>query len=196
MAARTRKPKSMGPNGSDHFQTPPEALEPLLPYLPKTWAVWEPACGKGNLVRAFAGHGYRVFASDRHIVHPEGYREGVVWYGERDFLTWQPQTFGWDCLITNPPYSIKAKFLERAYALGKPWAFLLPISALCPQRNQEFLRRAGVQILIPRKRIDFETPTQKKDGKSWFDTVWFCSGLNLPRDLCYEEPLQLTLGVG
>ena len=26
-------------NGSDEFQTPPEALEPLMPYLPPDWTL-------------------------------------------------------------------------------------------------------------------------------------------------------------
>ena len=35
----------------DDFQTPPYALDPLLPFLKRDWVVWECACGKGNLVR-------------------------------------------------------------------------------------------------------------------------------------------------
>ncbi len=38
--------------GSDDFQTPPEALVPLLPYLPAGWTIWECACGKGYLAEA------------------------------------------------------------------------------------------------------------------------------------------------
>ena len=35
------------------FQTPPEAIKPLLPYLKKDWLIWECACGKGNIVKDF-----------------------------------------------------------------------------------------------------------------------------------------------
>src|SRR6516165_6846352 len=94
-------------NGSDDYQTPPEALLPLLPYLRRDWTIWECACGKGYLVNALRQTGFRVIATDK--------KDG------RDFLTWQPED--WDCNVTNPPFSLKTEFLARAYELGKPFAF-------------------------------------------------------------------------
>lgn len=72
----------------DDFQTPPCALEPLLPYLKKEWVIWECAEGRGNLTAALRVAGYEVFGSD-------------VLSGQ-DFLHWQPDRF--DCIVTNPPY--------------------------------------------------------------------------------------------
>ena len=33
----------------DQCQTPTYAVEPLLPYIPKEWLVWESAAGEGNI---------------------------------------------------------------------------------------------------------------------------------------------------
>ena len=35
-----------------------------------------------------------------------------------------------DMIITNPPYSLKDKFIEKCYEYGKPFALLLPLTAL------------------------------------------------------------------
>lgn len=48
-------------------------------------------------------------------------------YGN-DFLKFEPTDY--DIIITNPPYSLKNKFLERAFSLKKPFLFLLPITTL------------------------------------------------------------------
>ncbi len=95
----------------DDFQTPPYALKPLLPYIPKEWMVWEPACGHGYLVDELERLGYRVLATELHA-------EPSV-----DFLI--DLAMGWDVIITNPPYSIKQQFLARCYELNKPFALLL-----------------------------------------------------------------------
>jgi hypothetical protein len=70
MSSTSKKPKLLEAGHPDNFQTPGSAIECLLPYLPKEWLIWEPACGKGNLVRAFEEQGYKVYGSD--IAEPHG----------------------------------------------------------------------------------------------------------------------------
>lgn len=151
---------------ADDFQTPEQALEVLYPFLNKEWIIWECAEGRGNLTRAFTGKGWSVCGSD-------------ILLG-KDFLSWQPNQF--DVVITNPPYSLKEKFLERCYSLGKPFALLMPLTALESEKRQKMFREHGIQLIIPNKRYNFETPSGKGGG-SWFATAWFTFGLNLPKDL-------------
>src|SRR4030042_7036229 len=102
---------------SNDFQTPARALKPLLPFLKKDWLIWECACGKGNLVNGLKEEGFNVIGTDLYYD-----------YGNepfRNFLDDTPSKM-FDCIITNPPFSLKDKFLERAYELEKPFAFLLP----------------------------------------------------------------------
>lgn len=76
----------------------------------------------------------------------------------------------------------KEKFLERCYELGKPFALLMPLTALESKKRQTLFRKHGIQLIIPDKRINFETPSGKGSG-AWFLTAWFCYGLNLPKDI-------------
>ncbi|HNQ22443.1 MAG TPA: tRNA (adenine-N(6)-)-methyltransferase [Phycisphaerae bacterium] len=147
----------------DDFQTPPEALVPLLPYLPQKWKIWEPAAGKGYLVKALRARGFKVIASD--------IRDGV------DFLSYQP-SMKYDMILTNPPYSLKDEFIARVYELGKPFALLLPLYGLESAKRQRYWRQ-GVDILVFDRRINYETPSMKSKSSSDFVSCWFCCGLNI-----------------
>jgi excisionase family DNA binding protein len=160
----------MSKKGSDDFQTPPEAVPPLSPYLPLDWTIWECACGKGYLAEALRQAGRKVIATD--------IKNGL------DFLKWQPSD--WHCAVTNPPFSLKFEFLERAYALGKPFAFLLPLTALESQPRQGLFRDNGIQIMLLDQRIHFETPHQQR-SQPWFAVAWFCWKLNLPEQLTFAS---------
>lgn len=54
------------------------------------------------------------------------YDKQAIW-GIQDFLT---RDYEFDYLISNPPYSIKDKIIERCIDLGKPSVLLLPIDTL------------------------------------------------------------------
>jgi len=164
---------------ADDFQTPKEALYSLIPYLKKDWIIWECSCGNGNLVKTLKELKYEVIGTDIITGH--------------DFLTWQPKKY--DCIITNPPYSIKQKFLQRCYKLKKPFALLLPLTTFETQKRQSFFKQHGIQVIFFDKRINFETPDGDGPG-AWFATAWFTNWLNLPKDLNFvklEHPNQKTL---
>lgn len=164
----------------DDFQIPPEALNPLLPYLKKEWVIWECACSKGNLSNRLKILGYNVIATDILI--------------GQDFLTYEPENY--DCIVTNPPYSLKDQFLERAYFLGKPFAFLLPITTLEGKRRQALFVQNGLEIILFNKRINFETPNGH-GSSSWFATAWFTNGLKIGRQISWADlssvPRELDL---
>jgi hypothetical protein len=169
MPKRSHIPQKQG--SPDDFQTPPKAVIPLLPYLPKNWRIWECAAGKGNLVRALESQGYQTHGSD-------------ILTGT-DFLT-SPPPDPFDCIVTNPPYSLKDGFLDRTYSYGKPFALLMPLTALEGERKHQLYREHGIQLIIPNQRINFETPYGSDMG-SWFTTAWFSWKLSLPRDLVFFD---------
>jgi hypothetical protein len=35
-----------------------------------------------------------------------------------------------DCIVSNPPFTLKDKILKKLYEIGKPFAVLLPIQSL------------------------------------------------------------------
>ena len=164
-------------NGSpDDFQTPPEALEPLIPYLNKDWTIWECAVGKGNLFKALKDKGFEVLGSDINSEEPYSI----------DFLKEKNLVWEMDCIVTNPPFSLKQEFLERCYELQKPFALLLPLTTFETAKRQNLFKKYGLQIIFFDKRINFETPSGKGSG-SWFATAWFCWGLNLPKDMMFVK---------
>jgi len=163
-------PKIMNKNGADDFQTPPSALNALLPYLDKEKVIWECASGKGNLVKALIEKGYVVFDSD------------IKQNPELNFLTFNISSA--EIIVTNPPFSLKNQFIERCYELGKPFALLLPLAALETAKRQAQWRK-GLQLIVLKNRLHFETPNNKKSN-CWFASAWFTHGLNLPSDLNFE----------
>ncbi len=162
-----KKLKIQSSGRPDNFQTPKEALNILIPYINKEYLIWEAAWGKGNLYRFLKEEGYKVIGSDKEL----------------DFLT---NYLECDCIITNPPYSIKDKFLERCYQINKPFALLMPLTALEGKKRGGLYRKYGIELIIPNKRINFETPSGQGSG-SWFATAWFCYKFNLPKQLNFVE---------
>lgn len=160
--------------GLDDFQTPGAAILPLLAHIPRNAKIWECAAGSGNLVKAFEQNGYEVLGTD--------IKTGT------DFRMWEPERF--DCIITNPPYSLKDEFLLRAYMLNKPFAFLLPITSLEGKNRQSLFERYGLELMIFDKRITFECPPgveTMENPRSWFQVAWFTYGLNLPNQLNFVK---------
>ena len=157
--------------GSDLIQTPPEAIRPLLVYIPKDWVIWECASGDGNLVKEMRTQGYDAFGTD-------------ILTGT-DFLVDRADPGAYDCIITNPPFSRKDAFLRRCYEIGKPFALLLPLTALGSQKRQKLFREHGIQIIMLGKRVHFDTGSGKKS--CWFESAWFCWGLDLPNQIVFEE---------
>ena len=152
-----------GPN--DEFYTPQIAVEMILPFIPKNITrIWEcTAIKESEIARVLRENGYSVITT--HI--KDGY----------DYLKFEPVDY--DMTITNPPFSLKDKFLQRAFDLKKPFMFLLPTTALEGLKRGKMFRENRIQLLVPDRRFNF---SEKKNGV-WFHTSWFTYGLNLPNDL-------------
>jgi hypothetical protein len=93
-----------------------------------------------------------------------------------DFLSDAPPDY--DIVVTNPPFSLADKFLQRANYLNKPWCMLLPITKLGARQCRKWLH--GVEIIFPSRRIDF---TGKK--APWFYSAWYTMGLNIGTQLVF-----------
>ena len=151
----------------DDLYTPVEAVTPLLGYLPEVMdheiTAWE-CCdsGSSNITNVLKEHGYKVLSTD--------IKTGF------DFLN---ETMSEDVLatidfiITNPPYSLKDEFIRKCYEYQKPFALLLPLTALEGIERGKMFNEYGISVVVLDKRIDF---TGKKS--CWFNTSWFV--WNLP----------------
>ena len=152
---------------NDEFYTPESAILPLLKYLPKNIKIWE--CtdfGQSEITRILREKGYQVISTHKRIF---------------DFLTDKPD-FDFDMIITNPPYSLKDQFIEKCYQYNKPFALLLPITALEGIKRGGLYRTYGLQLIVLDRRINY----MKEKKSNWFNTSWFCWKL-LQKDLNFER---------
>lgn len=135
----------------DEFFTPESAVYPLLKHIPShVKTIWECTdAGRSKITKVLKENGYQVVSTCF------------------DFLSCEPD-FDFDMIVTNPPYSLKDQFLERCYHYGKPFALLLPITALEGKKRQALYKKHGINVLLLDKRVEF---TDK--GRAWFAVAWF-----------------------
>jgi len=155
----------------DRCQTPPYALDPLIPFLLHDARIWESCEGEGYIKKELSQRGYDVIGSD--LLHGQ------------DYFKYQPDT--WSLQVTNPPYSIKYDWLARAYQLGKPFALLMPIDVLGSARAQRMFKNKGIEIILLDKRIGFKMPQQGWGGSPHFNTAWYTWGLEIGAPLSYGK---------
>ena len=162
MGKREKKSNSGTPQ-KDICQTPAYALDPIFPYL--SGNIWECACGEGYLADGLSKR-FSVWRTD--II--SGY----------DFLEYD--AYWCDIIVTNPPFSLKYKFLKRCYELGKPFALLMPVDVMGAKTAQRLFEEHGIEIMLLDKRINFKMPNKGWEGTAWFPTAWFCWKL-LPKQI-------------
>lgn len=172
MAKRKSTTQVIDPHTSDprdRCYTPGYALDPLLAYL-SLGTIWESASGDGHLVRALEQTGHTVYASE-------------ITRGENFFTHMPPVVCA--AQVTNPPYSSKYHWIERSYAIGLPFALLLPLETLGAWSAQKHFRKHGVELLILNKRVNFYMPNMGlMGGGANFPVAWFCWRL-LPAAIVY-----------
>jgi len=162
----------------DNLYTPEIAIKPLIKHIEfyfgsdiknnrDGFTFWE--CtdfGDSNITKMLREKGWDVTGTDI----TNGY----------NFLTCDPPEF--DFIVTNPPYSLKDKFLQRCYDLGKPFALLLPLTALEGIKRGNMFRSNGISVIVLDKRIDF---TGKKSN--WFNVSWFTWGIRPNNKIIFEQ---------
>ncbi|NDC49419.1 MAG: hypothetical protein EBZ61_10155 [Micrococcales bacterium] len=155
----------------DDYMTPKSAWEAIKDYIPKDKVIWE----------AFYGNG----ASGKHLTDL-GFR---VIHREIDFF----ENNEGDLIVSNPPFSQAKEVLVRCKELGKPFILILPSSKINTQyvRNIFKNEKDPLQIIIPRKRIQFEKVIDGKvvEGKNQcnFDCFYYCWKMGLDRDIVWLE---------
>lgn len=119
---------------NDFYATPPSAVEMLLEKESFSNKIWEPAAGLNHITNVLLNHGYYVFASDIIQRLPD--------IAIQDFLI---TDMTWDGdIITNPPYSLAAQFVEKAMNILKPnhkLAMLLKLQFLETKGRRDLFRK-------------------------------------------------------
>jgi len=141
--------------GNDLYETPECATLALLrvEQLPKR--IWEPACGRGAIVRVLRAHGHEVLASD--LID---YCDPTCFY-RRNFLLEHKLSKCCECILTNPPFSLAEEFVEHALELCPHVIMLLRLAFLESERRSHILDTGSLaRIHVFRRRL----PMMHRDG--------------------------------
>lgn len=123
----------------DHFYpTPPEGTRALLAVESFEGAVWECACGTGDMAREFAAAGYEVISTD---LVDRGFGEARV-----DFL--MEYRLAAPNVATNPPFKLAERFVRHALQLGA-----LKVAMLVRLHFLEGIERAAFFAALPPARV-------------------------------------------
>jgi len=152
----------------DDYMTPKGAWEDIKEYIPRDKVIWECFYGNGSSGTYLTELGFNVIHED-------------IDFYENDLV---------DILISNPPYSDTKNIMKRLSELDKPFIMLMPSSKINTQYFRENFKDKGIQIIIPRKRINFlklvngEIPKDFKSSSN-FDCFYYCYKLNLSKDIIW-----------
>jgi len=151
----------------DDYMTPKYAFENIQQYIPKDKIIWEAFMGDGKSGEYLKELGYNVIHNDNDF-----------------FLSNEG-----DILVSNPPFSKSKEIMYRLKELDKPFVLILPCSKISTQYFRENFKDTDnpLQIIIPRKRIQFVKNGNELQNKCNFDCFYYCYKMNLPRDIIWLE---------
>ncbi len=156
----------------DHYMTPKYAWENIKDYIPKDKVIWEAFYGDGKSGDYLKELGFNIIHEDK------------------DFFTESPDE--WDMIVTNPPYSESKKVINKLMEYNKPFIIIMPSAKINTSYFRENFMNKNLQIIIPRKRIQFiklvdgKVPDKCKNACN-FDCFYYCYKMNLPRDIIWLE---------
>tara|TARA_R110000787_G_scaffold264743_1_gene370637 strand:- start:4055 stop:4510 length:456 start_codon:yes stop_codon:yes gene_type:complete len=150
--------------------TPKTAWENISEFIPKDKVIWESFAGNGNSSTFLTELGFNVICK------------------EEDFFT---SNHG-EIIITNPPFSLKKEVFTRLKELDKPFIIICPCSMITAQYFRKLFSDEKIQIIIPRKRIQFiktddEGNILPTENKCNFDCFYYCWKMNLDKDITWLE---------
>jgi len=150
---------------NDECYTPIEGVLPILKYIPKDKIIWCPFdTEESNFVKEISKTN-KVIKS--HIV------EG------KDFFEYEPEE--WDILISNPPFTDKRKYFERALSFNKPFALIMSLTWLNDSAPKQLFFEKDLQLLMFDKRMKFNNI-----NKITFSSAYFCWNF-LPKQIIMEK---------
>ena len=156
---------------NDECYTPDYAVKPILEYIPDGATVWCPFDTEASEFVRLISKKNKVIKS--HL--DDG----------QDFLQWQPKE-DWDMIISNPPFSNKRKFFERALYFNKPFALIMSNTWLNDSTPKILFHDRDLQLLMFDNRMEFNQSDGKVNNKITFSSSYYCWNF-LPKQIIMKE---------
>jgi hypothetical protein len=141
----------------DAYDTPREAVPPLLPHLNGVRRFAEPCCGNGRLVEHLEASGLRC-------VHMDDVKFGG------DALHTVPHIFDYaDAIITNPPWTRPVLHaLIWHFVRCKPTWLLLDADWAFTRQAAPYLPHCSLIVAVGRLKWIPDSPHNAKDSAAWY----------------------------
>jgi hypothetical protein len=152
----------------DDYTTPKYVWENIAHLVPKDKVIWECFYANGTSGNYLRELGFNV-------IHEE--------------IDFYENNLG-DILWSNPPFSDCKRIMRRLNELDKPFIMLMPFSKINTSYFRENFKDKGIQIIIPRKRIQFaklKDGVETTENKCNFDCFYYCYKMNLKENITWLE---------
>jgi hypothetical protein len=156
----------------DSYMTPKSAWENIQLLIPSDKIIWEAFWGDGKSGQYLEELGFNVI------------------HDQDDFF----ESNKGDIVVSNPPFSQSKEVLTRLVQLNKPFILILPSSKINTQCVRQLFKdqQDKLQIIIPRKRINFEKQINGIIPEDWvnkcnFDCFYYCWKIGLERDIIWLD---------
>lgn len=150
---------------NDECYTPKYGVLPIIKYIPPNAIIWCP------------------FDTEKSEFVKEISKKNIVIYSHisdgKDFFTYEPEK--WDIIISNPPFTDKKKYFERALSFNKPFALIMSNTWLNDSAPKKLFENKDLQLLMFDKRMEFNG-----NKKITFSSSYFCYNF-LPKQIIMEK---------
>ena len=162
--------KLMYSGGSnDECYTPDYGVKPILKYIPKDAVVW---CPFDTQESEFV----KQIREQNEVIHSH------IGTG-KNFFVFEPH--GWDVMVSNPPFTNKRKYFERALSFNKPFALIMTNTWLNDSAPKQLFKDRDLQLLMFDKRMKFISPDGRDNDKITFSSSYYCWNM-LPKQIVME----------
>jgi len=149
---------------SDNYMTNEIEWLRIKDFIPKDKIIYAPFYGDGKQKEYFKNMGIDIIHEDT------------------DFFT---NTFDYDIIIDNPPFSKKKDIFKKLKELEKPFILIIPSVMLCYKYFQEYFSE-HLQIIVPKTRIKFQQLNSvNKNYTPPYASFFFCYKMKLKKDLTF-----------
>jgi hypothetical protein len=154
----------------DDYMTPKSAWEAIKHFIPKDKTIWEAFYGNGDSGNFLRELGFTTIHED-------------VDFYQNDLG---------EMIVSNPPFSDCKNVMKRLAELDKPFILIMPSSKINTSYFRENFMNKGIQIIIPRKRIQFvklvdgQVPDNYKSVCN-FDCFYYCYKIGLKESITWLD---------